>query len=158
VRALVLAAVMIVISCPGLAAGEGRVPPRKPVPEEIAHGVKAAAQCESESWSTEDYSNCLDAAVAQAMEQDSASMSYQLGVYCSGFYKLALADRAQAWKQSIVHSDAAEAATVDQLNSCLFAARPLGLAAVRVCTALDLPCDDFNRVLQYWQRVSGDGM
>jgi hypothetical protein len=154
-RVLIAAALMTGL-CVGLTVtGEGRALARTPVPLEITHGVNAAAQCGSESWSTEDYSNCLDAAVAQAMDANSASMSFQLGVYCSGFYKLAQADRTQAWKQSAVHSDAADAATVDQFDSCVFAAGAIGLADARICTALGVSCQDFDPMLRYWQRVSG---
>ncbi len=157
-RALIVAGMFLVVCLGVPVAGNAGAPEPAPIHDEIARGSAAAAQCESEAWSTEDYSSCIDAAVGRAMDDDRASMPFQLGVYCSAFFKLALAAGSHVWKQSIVHDDATEAATVDQYDSCVFAAGSIRLEASRICSAIGVPCDAFNRMLRDWRRFSRSDM
>ncbi len=156
-RALVVVGTVIGLCC-GVSAAFG-AGAAKPAPShgEIARGVEAAARCESVAWSTEDYSSCIDQAMAKAMDEDRASMPFQLGIYCSAFSELASAYSARAWKRSMIDSDTTEAAAVDQYGSCVFAARSIGLDMRRICSALGVTCTAFNRMLRHWQQVRRRG-
>jgi hypothetical protein len=153
-----LGAVLAIALSAGASAAEGDRSPQSAVPSDVARGADAASYCESMAWSTEDYSSCIARRVAHAMDNDSASMAFQLGIYCSAFFKLAMAHRSRMWKQSPVDLDHAEVATIDQYGSCVFFARSLDLSTDRICTTLSLNCDVFNQMLSHWESVSRKGM
>jgi hypothetical protein len=142
----------------GVSVAERGPSPQSVAQSDLARGAEAASGCESMTWSTEDYSDCIDSRVARAMDSDGASASFQLGVYCSAFFKLALAHKARLWKQSPIDLDHAEVATVNQYDSCAYFAQSLGIGADRLCTTLGLSCDVFNQMLRRWQSISQKGM
>jgi hypothetical protein len=125
---------------------------------DIKRGANAASDCGTMTWSTEDYSSCIDHAVARAMDNSAASMSFQLGIYCSAFFQLALAHRTGTWKQYQIDLDSAKVATVDQYGSCIFSAHSLGFKVDRICAVLGLSCAEFNDELRHWRGIGRDGM
>ena len=149
--------VILSVTGAGTAAGDDR-PASSAVQSDIERGANAAAGCESMTWSTEDYSSCIDHAVGRAMDNGAASMPFQLGIYCSAFLKLARAHRTRIWKQYQIDLDSAKVATVDQYSSCVFSAHSLRLKVDRICTPLGLTCVEFNNELRHWRRISRSGM
>jgi hypothetical protein len=154
VRLLAAGAVAVLCIASALAAAPAGARSDAALQSDIARGIDAAAKCEGQSWSIEDYSGCIDREIGHAMDHDQASRAFQLGVYCSAFAKLAQANQAGTWKQSLVDRDDAQAATVDQYGSCVFSAHALGIDAPRICATLGLACDTFNAALRHWQSVS----
>jgi len=156
---LLLAAGAIVVICTGAAAaGAEGAPHQGIIQSDIARGIDTATKCESESWSVEDYTGCIDDEIGHAMDQDQASLPFQFGVYCAAFSKLALAYSAGKWKQSLIDRDDAQVATVDQYGSCVYLARSLGIGRPQICTTLGVSCDVFNAALRRWQQVSRRNM
>lgn len=155
-RGLLAAGAIVILCFDGAAAAPAPTPDQPALRTGIVHGTDAAAKCESQSWSVEDYSGCIDDAIGRAMDNDNASVPFQLGVYCAAFFKLAQAYSSGAWKQSLVDQNEARVATVDQYGSCVFAARRIGLATDRICTALGVDCPGFGAALHRWEHVSGD--
>jgi hypothetical protein len=149
--------VILSVTGAGTAAGDDR-PASSAVQSDIERGANAAADCESMTWSTEDYSSCIDHAVGRAMDNGAASMPFQLGIYCSAFLKLARAHRTRIWKQYQVDLDSAKVATVDQYSSCVFSAHSLRLKVDRICTPLGLACAEFNDELRHWGHIRRTGM
>ena len=153
-----LAAASAIAFCLGAAPEAQQPAPAALAPSDVTRGVQAAAACESLTWSTEDYSACVDGAVGHAMNNDQASMSFQLGIYCAAFFTLAQAHHSQSWKRLRVDIDSARTATVDQYDSCAYSARRLRLRSSRICTVIGLGCAAFDRTLRHWRRVSRSGM
>ncbi|HEV2549769.1 MAG TPA: hypothetical protein VGU20_20815 [Stellaceae bacterium] len=139
-------------------AGDALTPEQVPMRSEIAWGAEGASRCEAMAWSTEDYSSCIDRAVAHAMNSGRASMPFQLGIYCSAFFRLAQAYSSERWKQSRIDLDNAKVAAVDEYDSCTFSARSLGLNSDQICTTLALSCDVFDQALHQWRDISRSGM
>jgi hypothetical protein len=154
VKALLVAAMFAALSLAAVPAGRAQAPP----PAAAARGTAAAAHCESMSWSMEDYSGCIDGAVAHAMDNDRASTAFQLGVYCTAFYKLAQAYDTQMWKQTIVDRNEIEVTTVDQFGSCLYAARTMRLASSQICTTVGADCAAFDPLIERWKKISDKDM
>jgi hypothetical protein len=159
VREILGACLLVALSVTGTAtaAGDDRPAPSA-LQSDIERGANAAADCESMTWSTEDYSSCIDHAVARAMDNSAASMSFQLGMYCSAFFQLALAHRMGTWKQYQIDLDSATVATADQYGSCIFSAHSLGFKVDRICAVLGLSCAEFNGELRHWRGISRSGM
>jgi hypothetical protein len=151
---VLLAAGAIVICTGAAAAGPEVAPQHGVIQSDIARGIDAAAKCESQSWSIEDYSGCVDGEIGHAMDKDQASLPFQFGVYCAAFSKLALAYSTGKWKQSLIDRDDAQVATVDQYGSCVYLARSLGIVRPQICTTLGVSCDAFNAALRHWRQVS----
>jgi hypothetical protein len=155
VRLLLTAgAVAVLCIAAALAAAPAGARSEAAMQSDVARGIDTAAKCESQSWSVEDYSGCIDGEIGHAMDHDQASRAFQLGVYCTAFAKLAQAHQAGTWKQSLVDRDAAQAATIDQYGSCVYSAHALGIKAAQICTTLGLACDTFNAALHHWHHVS----
>jgi hypothetical protein len=159
VREILGVCLVIALSVTGMAtaAGDDRLAPSA-VQSDIERGANTAADCEAMTWSTEDYSSCIDHAVGRAMDNGVASVSFQLGIYCSAFFKLARAHRTQTWKQYEVDLNTLKVATVDQYGSCVFSANSLGFKIDRVCTAVGLNCAEFDEELRHWRSISRYGM
>lgn len=157
-KALLVAAMLAALSLAAVPAGQAQAPPPSAPQAAAARGAAAAAQCESMAWSMEDYSTCIDGAVAHAMDNDRASTSFQLGVYCSAFYALAQAYDAKMWKQSVVDRNEIQVTTVDQFGSCLYAARTIRLAPSQICTAVGADCAAFNPLIERWKKISNKDM
>lgn len=151
---------MLLAWCSGaVAAGEATPPSQAATPAAaIARGAAAAARCQSMTWSTEDYSSCIDGAVGHAMDNDRDSTHFQLGVYCSAFFALAQAYGTQQWKQMMVNPDDARITTVDQYDSCIFSAQRAHRKQDQICSAVNVDCVTFNAELKRWQEISRDGM
>jgi len=151
---------MLLALCSGaFAAGEEAPPSQAATPAAaIARGAAAAARCQSMTWSTEDYSACIDGAVGRAMDNDRDSTHFQLGVYCSAFFTLAQAYSAQQWKQTMVNPDDARVTTVDQYDSCIFSAERAHSKRDQICSAVSVDCVAFNAELKRWQEISRNGM
>jgi hypothetical protein len=125
---------------------------------EIARGVDAASACGSQLWSSETYPDCIDRVIAQAMDQDKDSPSFDAGVYCSAFFNSALAYRAWTRSQSTRKApqsdgDLLQATTLDEYESCLFAAHGAHLAIRQICSAIGLNCAEFNNMLRRWKAI-----
>lgn len=157
-KALLVAVALAAIGLAASSAGRAAAPDQAAQQAATARGAAAAAQCESMAWSMEDYSTCIDGAVAHAMDSDRASTAFQLGVYCSAFYKLALAYDAKMWKQSMVNRNDAEVTIVDQYGSCVYAAESIRLARPQICSAVGVDCGTFDPLLGRWQKISRHGM
>lgn len=152
--ALLVAAAFAVLMVAAAPAGRAAAPDAAARQEAATRGAATAAQCQSMSWSMEDYSTCIDGAVAHAMDNDRASTAFQLGVYCTAFYALAQAYDAKMWKQSAVDRTEIEVTTIDQYGSCLYAARSLGLKRRQICAAIGAECGGFDAALARWNKVS----
>ncbi|HZB93647.1 MAG TPA: hypothetical protein VE397_19515 [Stellaceae bacterium] len=155
-RALLAAGAITILCLGGAAAEPAGARDEAALRTGIAQGTDAAAKCESQSWSVEDYSACIDGTIGHAMDNDNATMPFQLGVYCTAFFKLAQAYSSGAWKQSMIDQTDARVATVDQYGSCVFSARSIGLASDRICTPLGVDCRGFKAALHRWEHVSHD--
>jgi hypothetical protein len=157
-RALVVVGALVTLGLRVSEAGDALTPEQVAMGSEIAWGAEGASHCEAMAWSTEDYSSCVDRAVAHAMNSGRASMAFQLGIYCSAFFKLAQAYGSERWKQSRINLDNAKVAAVDEYDSCTFSARSLQLHVDQICTTLGLGCDVFDQALHHWRDISRSGM